>query len=286
MLIFINIFILKIDFLLETVIENKKGFNLKERIKELYNYRELLWTLAYRDFRVKYAQTFLGMIWAVIEPLVTTILLSLIFNKIANATTNGVNPILFGLTGMVVWNYFSNVIIQGSNSLILTQNMVTKIYFPRILIPSSKAIAALPDLGIAFVFTLAFYFIYWDSFSMKVFILPVFLLLSVLASLGLGIWVSALNIRFRDFQHVIPFLTRIGLFLTPIAYTTSEIPLVYKWIFFLNPMTGVIEGIRWALFGFQLNIFYFSISITVILVLFSSGFYFFNRLEKNIADII
>ncbi|MBK7095784.1 MAG: ABC transporter permease [Saprospiraceae bacterium] len=271
---------------METVIENKKGFNLNERIKELYNYRELLWTLAYRDFKVKYAQTILGLLWAVIEPLVTAVLLSLIFNKIAKATTGGVNPILFGLSGMVVWNYFSNVIIQGSSSLILTQNMVTKIYFPRILIPSSKAIAALPDLGIAFIFTLVFYFIYWDEYTLNALILPVFLLLTVLASLGLAIWVSALNIRFRDFQHVIPFLTRIGLFLTPIAYTTSEIPAEYRWMFFLNPMTGVIEGIRWALFGFPMEIYYFSISMAVILVLFITGFYFFNRLEKNIADII
>jgi lipopolysaccharide transport system permease protein len=272
--------------ILETVIENKKGFNLNERIKELYNYRELLWTLAYRDFKVKYAQTILGLLWAVIEPLVTAVLLSLIFNKIAKATTGGVNPILFGLSGMMVWNYFSNVIIQGSSSLILTQNMVTKIYFPRILIPSSKAIAALSDLGIAFIFTLVFYFIYWDEYTLNALILPVFLLLTVLASLGLAIWISALNIRFRDFQHVIPFLTRIGLFLTPIAYTTSEIPAEYRWMFFLNPMTGVIEGIRWALFGFPMEIHYFIISMAVILVLFISGFYFFNRLEKNIADII
>jgi lipopolysaccharide transport system permease protein len=272
--------------ILETVIENKKGFNLNERIKELYNYRELLWTLAYRDFKVKYAQTILGLLWAVIEPLVTAVLLSLIFNKIAKATTGGVNPVLFGLSGMVVWNYFSNVIIQGSSSLILTHNMVTKIYFPRILIPSSKTIAALPDLGIAFIFTLVFYFIYWDEYTLNTLIIPVFLLLTVLASLGLAIWVSALNIRFRDFQHLIPFLTRIGLFLTPIAYTTSEIPAEYRWMFFLNPMTGVIEGIRWALFGFPMEIYYFSISMAVILVLFITGFYFFNRLEKNIADII
>lgn len=271
---------------METVIENKKGFNLKERIKELYNYRELLWTLAYRDIRVRYAQTLLGMLWGIIEPMVTVIFLSLILNRIANISTGGVNPILFGLSGMVVWNYFSNVIIQGSTSLIMNQNMIRKIYFPRIMIPAAKTVAAIPDLLITCVLTLAFYLVYWDDFTIKSLLLPVFLLLAVLASAGLGIWISALNIRYRDFQHVVPFLTRIGLFLTPIAYTSNEIPDHLKWLFFLNPITGVIEGIRWSLFDFRLEMNYFLLSIGMIIFLFLTGFYFFNKLEKNIADII
>jgi len=269
-----------------TVIENKKGLNFRERISELYNYRELLWTLAYRDFRVRYAQTLLGMLWGIAEPLVSVILLSLIFNRMANISTQGVNPILFGLSGMVVWNYFSNVIIQGSNSLIINQNMIRKIYFPRIMIPASKAIAAIPDLIVAAALTTVFYIIYWDDFSIRILMIPVFVLLVILASIGLGLWISALNIRYRDFQHVVPFLTRIGMFLTPIAYTSNEIPQAYKWVFFLNPMTGVIEGIRWSLFGFTLETNYFLLSIAMIILLIISGFYFFNKLEKNIADII
>lgn len=269
-----------------TVIENKKGLNFRERISELYNYRELLWTLAYRDFRVRYAQTLLGMLWGIAEPLVSVILLSLIFNRMANISTQGVNPILFGLSGMVVWNYFSNVIIQGSNSLIINQNMIRKIYFPRIMIPASKAIAAIPDLIVAAALTTVFYIIYWDDYSIRILMIPVFVLLAILASTGMGLWISALNIRYRDFQHVVPFLTRIGMFLTPIAYTSNEIPQPYKWLFFLNPMTGVIEGIRWSLFGFTLETNYFLLSIAMIILLLISGFYFFNKLEKNIADII
>ena len=271
---------------METIIENKKGLNLKERLRELYEYRELLWTLAYRDFKVKYAQTILGVLWAVIEPLFTAVLLSFVFNKVAKANTFGINPILFGLTGMIAWNYFSNVVNQGTSSLILAQNMVKKIYFPKILLPASKAVAALPDLLIALVFTLIYYFLYWDNLGVNLLYFPLFLILTVLAAISLGMWFSALNIRYRDFRHIVPFVIRIGLFITPIAYTTMEVPEQYRWLFYLNPMTGVIEGIRWSLFGLEIQWTYFFISIFMIIFLFISGFYFFNKMEKNIADII
>ncbi|MEZ4907359.1 MAG: ABC transporter permease [Saprospiraceae bacterium] len=269
-----------------TIIENKKGINLKERFKELIDFRELLWTLAYRDFKVKYSQTLLGGLWAIIEPLATAILLSIVFNKIAKANTYNINPILFGLSGMIVWNYFSNVISQGSNSLILAQNMIKKIYFPRILIPASKAIAAIPDLIIALVFTILFYFIYYHDYTWNILLLPVFILLAILSALGIGILFSAMNIRYRDFQHIVPFLTRIGLFITPIAYSVSDVPENYKWLFFINPMTGVIEGMRWCFFNINVDIIYFSISLAVNLLLLIFGFYYFNKMEKNIADII
>jgi len=271
---------------LETIIQNKKGLNLKERIFELYNYRELLWTLAYRDFKVKYAQTFLGILWAIIEPLFTAILLSFVFNRVAKANTFGINPILFGLTGMIAWNYFSNVVSQGTNSLILAQNMVKKIYFPKILLPASKAVGALPDLLITLLFTLIFYFIYWQNFDSRILFFPLFIIVTILSAISLGIWFSALNIRYRDFRHVVPFVIRVGLFVTPIAYTTQDVPTEFRWMFYLNPLTGVIEGIRWSLFGLEMNWNYFYISLTVLFLLLFSGFYFFNKMEKNIADII
>jgi lipopolysaccharide transport system permease protein len=246
----------------------------------------LLWTLAYRDFKVKYAQTLLGVIWAIIEPLFTAILLSFVFNKVADAKTYGVNPILFGLTGVIAWNYFANVVNQGTTSLILAQNMVKKIYFPKILLPASKALAALPDMIITVIFTIIYYLIYWNQYNLQILFFPIFLILTILSATSLGIWFSALNIRYRDFRHVVPFVIRIGLFVTPIAYTTLEIPDKYRWIFFLNPMTGVIEGLRWSLFGLEMQWNYFYISLIVIIVLFTSGFYFFNKMEKNIADII
>jgi len=271
---------------LETVIQNKNGLDLGNRLKELYSYRELLWTLAYRDFRVKYAQTFLGIIWAIIEPLLTAVLLSFVFNKIAKANTFGVNPILFSLTGIVAWNYFSNVVNQGTNSMILAQNMIKKIYFPKILLPTSKAIAALPDLFISVIFMFAYYFVFWHEYNVRIILFPVFLLLGVLSGIAVSIWFSALNIRYRDFRHLVPFVIRVGLFVTPIAYTTTEINSNIKWIFFLNPLTGIIEGIRWSLFNLETDWNLFGISILVLFALLISGFLYFSKVEKDIADII
>lgn len=271
---------------METIIENKKGINLRQRAKELIDYRELLMTLAYRDFRVKYAQTVLGLLWAIIEPLFSAIILSLIFNKIAGVNTFGVNPVLFGLSGMMVWNYFANVIHQGSNSLILAQNMVKKIYFPRIIVPASKALASLPDLLITIVFTLIFYFTVFDEITLNLLFLVLFIFLTIIVSLSLAVWFSAMNIRYRDFQHVVPFVTRIGLFLTPVAYSSIDIPENYRWIFFINPLTGVIEAIRWSMFNLSVNWSLFSISLVVALFFLITGFLYFNKLEKSIADII
>lgn len=271
---------------METIIENKKGINLRQRAKELIDYRELLMTLAYRDFRVKYAQTVLGLLWAIIEPLFSAIILSLIFNKIAGVNTFGVNPVLFGLSGMMVWNYFANVIHQGSNSLILAQNMVKKIYFPRIIVPASKALASLPDLLITIVFTLIFYFTVFDEITLNLLFLVLFIFLTIIVSLSLAVWFSAMNIRYRDFQHVVPFVTRIGLFLTPVAYSSIDIPENYRWIFFINPLTGVIEAIRWSMFNLSVDWSLFSISLVVALFFLITGFLYFNKLEKSIADII
>lgn len=269
-----------------TIIENKNGINLKSRIKELKDYKELLWTLAYKDFRVKYAQTFLGLLWGIIEPLATAILLSLIFNKVAKANTYGINPLLYGMSGMIVWNYFSNAVTMGSNSLIMAQSMIQKIYFPRILLPASKAISAIPDLIISLIFTSILYLIYWDFVPLRLVLLPIFILIAIIATLGLGIWFSALNIRFRDFEHIVPFILRIGMFLTPIAYSLEDLPSKYKLLFYLNPMTGIIEGIRWCMFDIKPDTDFFILSIAISLILLISGFLYFNRFEKNIADII
>ena len=269
----------------ETIIQNEKGLHLRRTFRELYEYRELLWMLAWRDIRVRYAQTFLGFTWAIIEPLVTALLLSLVFNKVANASTQGIHPLLFSMVGMVCWNYFANVVSQGNTSLILAQNMIKKIYFPRMIIPISKAIAAFPDLLITIFFT--FLIIILDSTKILVtaLIFPVHILLIVITASSLGIWFSALNIRFRDFKHIVPFLIRIGLFITPIAYSTTEMDQSYKWIFFINPMTGIIESLRWALFGISVDVSFLWISTISLIVIFVGGILFFNIFQKNMADI-
>lgn len=269
-----------------TIIQNEKGLQLRRTFSEVYEYRELIWMLAWRDIRVRYAQTLLGFLWAIIEPLAMAIFLSLVFNKVANATTHGIEPLLFGMTGMVCWNYFSNVVSQGNTSLIMSQNMIKKIYLPKIIIPLSKTISALPDLLVTLVFTLVLILFSKTTLLITSWFFPIFILLTLLAAGALGIWFSALNIRFRDFKHIVPFLIRIGLFITPIAYSTTEIDPEYKWLFYLNPMTGIIETMRWALFGISVDLMYSWISFSMILLLLISGFIFFNRMQKNIADII
>jgi len=270
----------------KTIIQNKNGIDLKSTFSELYEYKELLWTLAWRDIKVKYAQTFLGFTWAIIEPLITSILLSLVFNKVAKAPTQNIEPILFAMSGMLVWNYFSNVANQGNTSLIMAQNMIKKIYFPRIIIPVSKAIASLPDLLITIAFTFILLLIYQPSVSIKILLFLIPILLTVICATSVGIWLGALNIRFRDFKHIAPFILRIGLFLTPIAYSTVGIEAKYKWLFFLNPMSGIIELLRWSIFDLPIESNYLVLSLVVLVILNITSLLYFNYMEKNIADII
>lgn len=271
---------------MRTIIENKKIPDLWQSIREIGAYRELLWTLAWKDIRVRYAQTLLGFGWAIIEPLLSAIILSLIFNKVAQASTLGVQPILFSMTGMISWNYFANVVSQGNTSLIMSQNMIKKIYFPRIIIPMSKALAALPDLGITLVFTTILWAVFSPSAGWNLLWFPLFVLLTIMTAAASGVWFSALNIRFRDFVHILPFLIRLGMFVTPIAYSYTAVPENYRWIFFLNPMTGIIEGMRWSILGLPFPQTYFMISMAVILILVPGSWFFFYRLEKNLADIL
>lgn len=269
-----------------TIIQNEKGLQLRKTFRELYEYRELLWMLAWRDFRVRYAQTFLGFLWAILEPLATAILLSLVFNKVAKASTFGVEPILFGMTGMVCWNYFANVTSQGNTSLIMAQNMVKKIYFPRMIIPLSKAVAALPDLLITIVFTFILMLFSKNEIHITYWLFPFHVFLTVISAATISLWFSALNIRFRDFKHVVPFLIRLGLFITPIAYSTAEVNSNYKWLFFINPMTGIIEHLRWALFGLSVENNLILISCFSLIVLLFGGVLAFKTMDKNIADIL
>lgn len=259
---------------------------LPETFREIAAYRELLWTMAWKDIRVRYAQTILGFGWAIIEPLISAVILSFIFNKIAEASTLGVQPVLFSMAGMITWNYFANVVSQGNTSLIMSQNMIKKIYFPRIILPLSKAVAALPDLSITLVFTTVLWLFFPSPVGWNLLWVPVFILLSIITAAICGVWFSALNIRYRDFVHILPFLIRLGMFATPIAYSYTEVPAKYQWLFFLNPMAGIIEGMRWCIFGLPFPQPYFMISMGVVLVMLIGSWVFFYRMEKTLADIL
>ena len=267
---------------------NKRSFSLN--LKELFSYRDLFLILAYRDLRVRYAQTFLGLSWAVVQPLITLIIFTLVFGRFVKVDTGDIPYPVFALTGMVAWTYSAFVMNQSGNSIIGAQEMIKKIYFPRLVIPLSKAVVGLVDFSIAFLLLSILLMYYRIPISANIFMFPVFLLLTILCSLAAGIWLSALSIRFRDFQHVTPFLVQVGLYATPIAYpgevVIGTLPDWGVFLFYLNPMAGIVEGYRWSILTHgSLHIVSF-ISYGMVVILFFTGLFYFKRVEKVMADIV
>ncbi|MDT8412160.1 MAG: ABC transporter permease [Vicingaceae bacterium] len=259
-------------------------------LKELFRYKDLFWVLAYRDLRVRYAQTFLGLLWALIQPLTTLIIVSVVFGRFVKVETGGVPYPVFAVIGISLWTYFSFVLSQSGGSVIGAQEMVKKIYFPRLVIPLSKAVVGFVDFGVALLLLIGLFFYYRIIPSSNIVFLPLFLILTIISSLAVGIWLSALTIRYRDFQYVVPFFVQFGLYLTPIAYPTdivvSNLPNWATFLFYLNPMAGIVEGFRWSLLGGTAPMGYFWISIVFVFILFISGLYYFRKIERVMADII
>ena len=270
---------------IRTVIEPKKGWSILN-FSELYRYRELLWTLTYRDFRVKYAQTILGFVWAFINPLFTLVILSFVFGTVAKVDTGGVPHVIYTIAGMCGWTYFSKVFEQAGSSIIGAQNMVKKIYFPRIIIPTSKAITALIDFGIVLLCLAILMIVYKFPPASTIVYMPIFIIIAIVSGLTAGIWMSALTIRFRDFQHITPLLVRVGMYATPIAYPASAVPEKYQMLFYMNPMAGVVEGMRWSIIGGTPPNAYSYISFALIFLLFFAGLFYFSKVEKVMADIL
>ena len=267
---------------------NKSTFSLN--LKELFSYRDLFLILAYRDLRVRYAQTFLGLVWAIVQPLLTVVIFTLVFGHFVKVDTGSLPYPVFALCGMVAWTYFSFVMNQSGNSIIGAQEMVKKIYFPRLVIPLSKAVVGLVDFCIALVLLLMLILFYDVSVSLNILMLPFFIILTILSALAAGIWLSALSIRFRDFQHVTPFLVQVGLYPTPIAYpgevvigTLSDAGV---FLFYLNPMTGIAEGFRWSILGYGTLHSASFISYAMVLILFVSALIYFKKVERIMADVV
>ena len=263
---------------------------LKLNLKELFRYKDLFWVLAYRDLRVRYAQTFLGLLWAFIQPLSTLLIISVVFGRFVKVDTGGIPYPVFAIIGVSLWTYFSFVLTQSGGSVIGSQEMVKKIYFPRLVIPLSKAVVGFVDFGVAILLLIGLFFYYGIMPSSNIVFLPVFLILTIISSLAVGIWLSALTIRYRDFQYVVPFFVQFGLYLTPIAYPTdvvvNNLPKWATFLFYLNPMAGIVEGFRWCLLGGIAPNGYFWISIGIVFILFISGVYYFRKIERVMADII
>ena len=282
-----SIYICAMSDRIRIIDSNRKGF--MPDFRELVQYKDLFLMLTWRDFRVRYAQTTIGLLWALIQPLLTLAILSLVFGNFIQVETK-VPHVLFTMSGMAVWTYFSFVISNSGSSIIANQGMVKKIYFPRLIIPLSKAAVGMIDFAISLLIMIVLMINYGVYPSMNVWLAPVFLFIGLLAALGAGIWLSALTVRYRDFQHIVPFIVQIGLYITPIAYPADfAIQQLPKWaatLYFLNPMAGVVQGFRWAMFGGELPSAMMYVSFAMVLFLFISSLWYFRKVEDDMADYV
>ncbi|MCP5099428.1 MAG: ABC transporter permease [Chloroflexi bacterium] len=254
---------------------------------EVWDYRELLFFLVWRDIKVRYKQTIMGFAWAVLQPLFTMVVFGVIFGRIANVSTEGIPRPIFYYSGLIAHFFFANALTQSSNSLLASSGMIKKIYFPRLTIPISSVMAGLVDFGLSFIVLIGMMLFYGIVPTLNILWLPLLLLLELMIALGMGLWFSALNAQFRDVRYIVPFLSQAFLFLTPIAYPLSSLPENLQFVAALNPMTGVVEGFRWALLGMDTAPGpMIGVSALVGLVLMVSGAFYFRRMEKTVADVM
>ena len=256
------------------------------KFQELVEYHSLITELSKRDLKARYTQTVLGLAWAFINPLVSVLLLYFVFTVVAKTNTAGVPPLLFVMSGLCIWNFFSRVVGDSGQSLLGAQAIVKKIYFPRLIIPLSKMLVGLVDLAIVLLFLLILLLVYQFPVSWNFLLIIPILLLAMLTSLAFGVWVSALNIRFRDFGQIVPILLRIGIFIGPIGYSLAEVPERFHWWYKLNPMTGLIEGFRSAVLGLPMDVGSLLYTLIITIVVLITGVYYFIRMDKYIGDIL
>jgi lipopolysaccharide transport system permease protein len=269
-----------------SIIEPKKGW-IPIDFKEIWKYRELLYFLTKRDIKVRYKQTVLGGLWAIIQPLFTMIVFTLFFGKLAKVPSDGIPYPLFVYAGLLPWTYFANSLAASGNSLVGSQNLITKVYFPRLIIPASASLAGLLDFFIAMIVLGALMIYYQLIPGIGILLFPFLVGLTFLCSVGVGLWLSALNVEYRDIRYAIPFLIQIWMFLSPVIYPVSMIHEKYQWVLAINPMGGVIDAYRASLLGHKpIDWTLFGISVAIIVFLFLSGLYYFRRMEKTFADVV
>ena len=269
-----------------TVIEPSKGW-VAIRLGALWRFRELLYFLIWRDVKVRYKQTLLGAAWAILQPLLTMVVFSIFFGKLARMPSDGLPYPLFAYVALVPWTFFANGLTLASNSLVANQTLLRKVYFPRLVIPVSAVAAGLIDFGIAFVVLLGLAARYGVPLSANMIWLPALVLLALVTALGVGLWFAALNVLYRDIQYVVPFLVQVWLYATPIVYPSSLVPERWRTLYAINPMVGVVEGFRWALLGTGTApgpmILVSGIAAVVTLI---GGMFFFRRMEKTFSDVV
>jgi lipopolysaccharide transport system permease protein len=255
--------------------------------KDLWKYRELFYFLAWRDILVRYKQTAIGVFWALIRPFLTMVVFTVVFGNLAKLPSSAPYPILV-FAAMLPWQFFSNALTECSNSLINNANLVSKIYFPRLIVPTSSVIVSFVDFLISGMILLAL--MAWYNFlpSWRILTLPVFIIIAFAASMGAGLWLAALNVKYRDFRYIVPFIAQFGLYISPVGFSSNIVPEKWRLLYSLNPMVGVIDGFRWAILGGDAQIYLpgFILSTGLVVLLFFSGIWYFRKTERSFADVI
>lgn len=254
--------------------------------RDLWQYRDLLYILTVRDIKVRYKQTVLGILWAVIQPLFMMIVFTLFFGRLAGMPSDGIPYPVFAYAGLLPWIFFSNAVNTSGNSLVGNSSLITKVYFPRMIIPIAAVGAGLVDFLIACGLLVLLMFYYGISVSASILMLPVLTLFTILMAIGIGMWMSALNVKYRDIRYALPFLIQLWMFATPIIYPSSLVPERWRWLFILNPLAGIIEGYRSAIFGTPFDLIGLGVSAIIILVVLIYSAYTFRQMERGFADIV
>ena len=270
----------------ELVIRPSKGW-VNLNLGDLWRYRELVFFLAWRDISVRYKQTVLGAAWAILQPFFTMVVFSVFFGSLAKVPSDGLPYPIWSFCALLPWQLFAYSLAESGNSLVANQNLITKVYFPRVVIPIAATLGGLLDFIIAFAFLVGMMLFYHVSPTSAIWTLPLFIILAIITALGAGLWLSALNVEYRDVRYTITFLIQFWMFVTPIAYPSSLIPAALRPIYGLNPMAGVVEGFRWALLGSgNAPGIMTGVSVVIAILLFLSGLAYFRRMERSFADKI
>ncbi|HEY9649381.1 MAG TPA: ABC transporter permease [Coleofasciculaceae cyanobacterium] len=256
--------------------------------KDLWRYRELFYFLAWRDILVRYKQTVIGIAWALIRPFLTMVVFSVVFGNLAKLPSEGAPYPILVFAAMLPWQFFANALAECSNSLISNANLISKVYFPRLIVPASSVIVSFVDFLISGIILLGLMAYYDFVPSWRILTLPLFILIAFAASMGAGLWLAALNVKYRDFRYIVPFLVQFGLYISPVGFSSSIVPERWRLLYSLNPMVGVIDGFRWAILGGESNLYLqgFAVSLGLVALLLASGIWYFRKTERTFADVI
>ncbi len=256
--------------------------------RDLWRYRELFYFLAWRDIIVRYKQTAFGVAWALIRPFLTMVVFTVVFGNLAKLPSEGAPYPILVFAAMLPWQFFANALAECSNSLISNSNLISKVYFPRLIVPASTVIVSFVDFMISGIILLAL--MTWYNFipDWRIMTLPLFILIAFAAAIGVGLWLAALNVEYRDFRYIVPFIVQFGLYISPVGFSSSIVPEKWRLIYSLNPMVGVIDGFRWAILGGESQLYWpgFALSVALVIILLISGIWYFRKMERRFADVI